>query len=198
LFLPLKVATNLPSTFSSQNVGEDRTRSPNFPNYGNVDQNIITFQQSEVFFSTDEDRGEQVQLGQVAGTPVNAKSVRLSAVAGTLFNEQTQLLGEAAIFTTGISRADAVLLQGEPFVANAIAAGGSARIILNMRLIGLTTGNSKIETPLFPFPVQLCAGCLKLDAASFNCVDAAGDSVPPVANPDVCFAGNNFANLVCP
>ncbi len=196
LILPLKVATNLPSTFSTQDLTQDKTASPNFKNYGNTDNNIITFTESEVFFSTDEDRADQLQLGNVEGTPVNDKSVRTTGVAGVVFNQQTQLLSEAAVFATGVTRGDAVLLQSEPFIAGAIAAGGTARIIVNMRLVGNTTGNARVVTPLFPFPVQLCAGCL---ITAPNCGnDDAGNPITPVPNDKLCFSGNDLPSLVCP
>jgi len=197
LVLPLKVRTNLPSTFTTQTLGEDHTRSPNYsPVYGNTDENIITFQDSEVFFSTDEDRSDELQLGQVEGTPVNANSVRITGVAGTVFNQQTQLLGEGSVIATGVTRADAVLLQTEPFIAGAIQAGGTARIIVNIRLVGQTTGNTRVETPLFPFPVTLCAGCL---VNAPNCgVDAAGNPIQPIPNDQVCIFGNNEPTFVCP
>jgi len=196
LILPLLVATNLPSTFTTQNLGEDHTRSPNYSQYGNTDENLVTFTESEVFFSTDEDRADQLQLGQVEGTPVNENSVRITTVAGTVFNQQTQLLTSTSVFATGITRADATLLQTEPFVANAIQAGGTARIIVNLRLVGETTGNTKVETPPFPFPVALCAGCL-INPPDCG-VDAAGNPVAPRDTSDqVCFNGNNDPNFSC-
>lgn len=205
LILPVKVRTNLPSTFSSTNLTQDQGRSPNFPNYGNNDANIITFNQSEVFFSTDEDRGNQLQLGNVAGTPVNRDNERLTGVGAVAFNEQTQLLSPTIVFTTAITKGDATFLQGEPFVNAAVAAGATAHIILNIRLVGSTTGGARIETPVFPFPVDLCAGCLASPNVIPVCNDDKGTADPaddvavaPVPNPAVCVQGNNFRSFVCP
>jgi hypothetical protein len=209
LILPIQVRTNLPSTFSTQQASQDQTRSPNFDannQYGNTDENIITFNQSEVFFSTDEDRGNQLQLGQVAGTPVNRQNQRISTVAGVVFNQQSQLLTPGVVFATVISKGDATLLQSEPFVAGALSAGGingRAHIILNIRLKGVTTGSGSIETPVFPFPVDLCADCLTTPP---NCgVDAAGNKIEPVASDKVCIVGmaagqsvKDAQALVCP
>ena len=206
LILPLQVRTNLPSTFSSQNVTQDQTRSPNFINYGNTDEDIITFNQSEVFFSTDEDRGNQLQLGQVPGTPVNRGNERISTVSGVAFNQQTQLLTPSIVFATAIGKGDATLLQSEPFVNGAITASGLAHVILNLRLKGQTSGGATIETPVFPFPVDLCQGCLvgptavpenaQLDNTCGK--DATGKEIQPIKNDDVCIEGNDFADTKCP
>ena len=203
LILPLEVLTNLPSTFSSQTLSEDKTKSPNFPNYGTTDPNVITFTSSEVFVTTDEDRGNQLQLGQVDGTPVNDASKRITSTSGVVFNEQTQLLSAAAMFATAITKGDAALLQNEPFVSGAIGAGGLAHIIVNLRVVGKTTGSASVVTPPFPFPVDLCEGCL---TAVPDCGIDVGDPanpnddkpIAPIADPRGCFVGNDFPTLTCP
>lgn len=160
LILPLKVRTNLPSTFSTQQLTQDQQRSPNFPNYGNVDTNVITFTTSEIFFSTDADRGDELQL-QNPGTPLNDNTARRTGVSGVAFNEQTQLLSESVVFTTGISKEDAAALAAEPFISDGLVnADSRVRVILNVRLEGTTSGNALVRTPLFPFGVDLCRGCL--------------------------------------
>jgi hypothetical protein len=160
LVLPLKVRTNLPSTFSTQTLTQDQTRSPSYPNYGNVDTNVITFTTSEIFFSTDSDRDDELQL-QNPGTPLNDNTARRLGVSGVAFNEQTQLLSESVVFTTGISQEDAAALAAEPFIAERLVnAGSRARVILNVRLEGTTTGSALVRTPVFPFGVDLCRGCL--------------------------------------
>jgi hypothetical protein len=142
----------------------------------------------------------------VAGTPVNRQNERISTVAGVVFNEQTQLLTPGVVFATVISKGDATLLQSEPFIAGALSAGGvngRAHIILNIRLKGTTTGSGTIETPVFPFPVDLCADCLTLPP---DCgVDAAGKKINPIPSDKVCIEGEsdgqNVADaqaLVCP
>lgn len=158
--LALKVRTNLPSTFSTQTLTQDQQRSPNFPSYGNVDTNVITFTTSEIFYSTDADRGEELQL-QNPGTPLNDNTARRIGVSGVAFNEQTQLLSESVVFTTAITKEDAAALAAEPFVADGLVnAGSTVRVIANLRLEGTTTGNAVVRTPVFPFGIDLCRGCL--------------------------------------
>src|SRR5690606_29496586 len=60
--LALKVVTNLPSTFSSQDLQQQRTQSPNFVSFGNTDNNVVTFDEAEVFFTTDADRDGEPAL----------------------------------------------------------------------------------------------------------------------------------------
>jgi hypothetical protein len=188
LILPLKVRTNLPSTFSTQTLQQDQTRSPNFPTYGNVDTNIITFTTSEVFYTTDADRDDQLQL-QNDGTPLNDNTARRVGVSGVAFNEQTQLLSESVIFATGISQEDAAALAAEPFVAERLVnANSRVRVIVNIRLEGTTTGNSVVQTQLFPFGVDLCRGCLV--NPDLEC------PVGEVPTQVGCFRGQDFP-LVC-
>lgn len=196
LVLPLKVRTNLPSTFTSLQVGQDPVRSPNYQSYGNVDTNVITFNTSEVIFSTDADRGDVLALVN-DGTPVNDESRRITGVSGVAFNEQTQLLTESVVFTTAITKEDAALLQGEQFIAEALNAAnpnGSAanrvRLIANIRIVGTTTGSAKVTTPPFPFPVELCQGCLIPE----ECPE--GQIAVPVANETVCVRGQDVP-FVC-
>jgi hypothetical protein len=184
LVLPLKVRTNLPSTFSTTTLTQDQTRSPNYPSYGNVDTNVITFTTSEIFYSTDADRGDELQL-QNPGTPLNDNTARRIGVSGVAFNEQTQLLSESVVFTTGIAKEDAAALAAEPFVsAGLVNADSRVRVIVNMRLEGTTTGNALVRTPLFPFGVDLCRGCLIPD-----CDD--DEIAVPINDDGVCVRGQN-------
>lgn len=160
LTLPLKVRTNLPSTFSTQTLSQDQTRSPNFINYGSVDNNIITFSVSEVFYSTDADRDADLQLNNDT-TPRNDLTARRTGVSGVVFNEQTQLLTESVVITTAITKEDAASLAAEPFIAGGLVnADSRVRVTANIRLEGETTGNATVRTPPFPFSVDLCRGCL--------------------------------------
>jgi hypothetical protein len=210
LVLPVQVRTNLPSTFTTQTLQQDRTNSPNYPFYGNVDNNIITFTQSEVFFTTDFDAaGEPALVNE--GTPVNDATVRISGVSGVAFNEQTTLLSASVIFTTVITAQDAARLQDEPFINQALTAANPAgstanraRITANIRLVGSTTGAASVRTPPFPFPVELCAGCLTTVP---NCGERVEDDgqgnivrtpIAPIANNQVCVAGQDFPSFVCP
>lgn len=209
LVLPVKVRTNLPSTFTTQDLTQDESRSPNYPNYGQVDNNIITFTESEVFFTTDADSAQGPAL-QNEGTPVNDATVRVSGVSGVAFNEQTTLLTESVVFTTAITAQDAALLQDEPFVNEALIAqnpngaiANRARVIVNLRLAGITTGGASVRTPPFPFPVELCAGCLTT-VPNCGTVDHDDDpatpeiTVEPIANDAVCGIGQDEPLFICP
>lgn len=204
LILPIQVATNLPSTFTTQTLTTDPQRSPNYPVYGNVDENIITFSKSEVFFSTDEDHGNQRQL-QNDGTPVNDNTHHEAGLAGVVFNTQTGLLNTGAVFATAITKGDAALLQGEQFVAtglNAVNASGQTadnrvRIIANVRLVGITTGNQTVRTPPFPYPVELCAGCLTAVKSNTDCDLIASGTQSPKQNDNACFPGEDQPQFLC-
>ena len=183
LLLPLKVRTNLPSTFSTQTLSQDQQRSPNYASYGNVDTNIITFKTSEIFYTTDADRGAELALGNT-GTPVNDNTARRTGVSGVAFNEQTQLLTESVVFATAITRDDAGALGLEQFISDAlIDVNSRVRVIANIRLEGETTGSATVRTPPFPFAVELCRGCLVPQCP-------AGQSAVP-ANGDACLRGQN-------
>ncbi|HEY4221643.1 MAG TPA: hypothetical protein VGO62_09875 [Myxococcota bacterium] len=154
----------------------------------------ITYNAVDVFYTTDEDRGDSHELGQVPGTPVNAESLRHSTIGASSAAD----IVEVPVVNVG----DATLLQAEPFVAETVATGAKARIIANLKLTGTTQGGGAVESQLFTFPLDLCQGCL---TTAPNCVDDngttdTGDDVPvaPVANPDTCFPGDDVPTLVCP
>jgi hypothetical protein len=192
--LALKVITNLPATFSSQELQQQRQQSPNFPFYGNTDNNVVTFDQAEVFFTTDADRdGEPALEGDLVP---GANNPRLSGVGGSAFNIQTQLSSAAVVFATIVTQEDAAALQAEPFVNERLTAVDEAaqqetlRITANIRLLGKTTGNADVRSPPFPFQVDICRGCLlpQCDAPRV-----------PVAIADVetCFVGQDDRLVVC-
>lgn len=198
LTVALKVRTNLPSTFSTQNVTEDRTRSPNYPVYGGVDNNILTFESSEVFYTTDSDAENAPALSDPL--PLSDDRPEVSGVSGVGFNEQTQLLTPSVVFASVISQENAEALADDPFVSEILGSGepnGSrARIFLNIRIVGNTTGGAEIRTPAFPFPVDLCRECL---TAPPDCgEDATGAAIEPVPNPKVCTEGQDIPSFVCP
>jgi uncharacterized protein with FMN-binding domain len=148
----------------------------------------ITYDAIEVFYTTDEDRGGQLQLGQVPGTPVNADNAHRTTIGATSTSD--------IVIAPVITASDATLLQSEPFVADAVSSSnGRARVIANVTLLGKTSGGSAVTSQLFPFPVDLCADCLTTPP---TCADASGNAVAPVANPQSCFVGDDVAALVCP
>lgn len=166
LVLAPKAVLNLPNTFSTQRSTSELAEQPNYPTYGYADNNAITFTAAEVFYSTDADRPGDPELD--SPLPINDASARRIGVGGSVFNEQQQLLSATAVITTAITAQDAAQLQVQPFVQNLLAAANAtnnpadnrARILVNLRLTGFTSGNAPVRTPPFVFPVDLCAGCL--------------------------------------
>ena len=77
LTVPVQATTNLPATFSGQDIQDDKTKSPNYPDYGSSDSNVITFTNSEVFFSTDADRDGEPALTQ-EGLPTTDANSRVT------------------------------------------------------------------------------------------------------------------------
>ncbi len=199
----LAAVTNLPATTSTRDIDDARTKAPNYPNYGASDNNVITFTGVEVFFSTDLD-GNGSLLGNTDATsgkadpdtllPLRANP-RVRALGGTVFNNQGGLSQSTDLFATLIGKDDAAHLKADPKVKEVVDGGGSLTIIANARVLGLTTGGASVRSPPFPFPVDLCKGCL---AGVPACVDDAGDPTPAVVNPDACFPGVDQPSFSCP
>lgn len=185
LVLAPRVVINMPNTFQARDQTEARKESPNYPNYGYADNNTINFQAVEVFFSSDADRPDAPALTGV-GLPTDDATARRIGVGGTVYNTQAQLNQASAIITTAISTEDAATLQTTPYVSDAIATSGRARILVNLRLTGFTSGNSAVRTPPFVFPVDLCQGCLVVDEA--DCTNGRIDTgcVRGVDYPTIC------------
>jgi hypothetical protein len=187
-----QVRNNLPASENSQLLQDDKIRSPNHPAFGRVDNSLINFEASETFFTTDADRdGETALQGPPTfDTPVNENTARITGLGGSVFNDQTQLLEPGVVFVTAVTAQDAAVLQGQPFIQDALANGPTARarIIANVRLLGQTSGDSDVVSLPFSFPVDLCQGCLVPQCA-------AGETLVP--GPDgTCFPGQDFP-LVC-
>lgn len=159
-----RVVINLPNTFQAQDLTLDRTRSANYPSYGYADNNTINFTAAEVYLSTDADRDDAPMLGGTT-LPIDENTARHIGVGGTVYNTQSQLNTASAIIATAISTEDAVNLQAAGYVSEQIGVSGRARILLNLRLTGTTSGAADVRTPPFVFPVELCQGCLVQDAA---------------------------------
>jgi hypothetical protein len=195
LTVAVQATTNLPATFSGQDIADDRQKSPNYPDYGGSDNNVITFTNSEVFFSTDADRDGEPALTQ-EGLPTTDANSRVTGLGGTVFNTQTTLSQATALFVTGATQEDAENLKKDKFVRAALGGDPTkrVRILLNIRVLGKTTGSGDVRSAPFPFPVDLCEGCL---TQLPTCVDAAGNAVPPVAN-QTCFFGQDRPAFVCP
>jgi hypothetical protein len=106
----LKVRTNLPATFNNADVGQDQTRSPNYPDYGAVDNNVVTFESADVTLRFRSDPNTIAALANQIADGSNDPNSPLAGVnlkcegdacfattpmtvpaAGTVFNIQTQL-----------------------------------------------------------------------------------------------------------
>lgn len=185
LVLAPRVVINLPNTFQARDQSESRQSSPNYPNYGYADNNTINFTSAEVFLSTDQDRPDGAELAGT-GLPTDTDSARRIGVGGTVYNTQSQLNSASVIITTAITSEDAETLQGVSFVTDALATSGIARVLVNLRLTGFTTGNAEVRTPPFVYPVDLCQGCLVVDEAS--CANGRVDTgcVRGVDYPTIC------------
>ena len=182
LVVAMRVVTNLPNTFAAQDDSQSQTRSPNFPDYGNSDSNVINFTDSEVYFTTDADRDGAPALTGVVQT--TGYPPTLIGVGGTVYNTQSQLNTGAAIIATVITQENSLALQGWLGTQ-----GGRGRVLANLRLRGTTTGSGAVRTPPFIFPVELCMGCLVVDVTA--CQNGTEDlgCIRGVDYPTVCAAG---------
>jgi hypothetical protein len=185
--IALEVATNLPSTFTTQDLTQNRTRAPNYPNYGGADANVIFFEGVEVYFE-DEDRAPIPQLPSDGAT-------RISAVGGTVYNEQTTLNSQAAIFAPLLTSLEAQRLANigltAPLVDNPEA---RARIVARARILGRTTGGASVRSPLFSFPLEICRGCLYALGADANGTCPPGTTLTP---QQFCFEGQDLPVAIC-
>ena len=206
----LQVVTNLPSTFSNADLTQSKTQSPNFQGYGPTDNNIIIFEKAEVDFEfqvANDDDVAAVEAVEIAGSPVFSCSGTVCtakgqqpAVSGAVFNEGQTLSTPAIVFLEAMSATDADAFE-QAFEQVLKFPDDRARIIVNMRLQGTTTGNGDIRpitTFGFPFPIDLCRGCIIPNADLCEDVDATLNDVatPPVA----CFIGQDtgpFATCNC-
>lgn len=192
--LALEVTTNLPATFTSQDINEAEQRQPNYPNYGNADTNVIIFQRAEVYF-TDE-RGDPVPR---LPNDANAEGVRESTVGGSLFNVQTTLNARTGMFVPLLTSIEAQRLASialtQPLVGNPDA---RATIVGNVRMVGRTTGGGTVRSPLFAFPLEICRNCLLAAGADANGDCPPGTTLKPlVPGADYCTAGQDRPSAVC-
>lgn len=204
LTLPVKVRTNLPSTFTSANMGAGGS----FPaHYGQPDMNIINFNGAEVVFSTDDDNEDPALT--LPGLPVSEDTKRETAVNAVVFNQQSSLLTESLVLVPALNATEIDLLRGDPLVSEKLTqVDGSGlltstyRIYVNVRLVGKTTGGASIRSPAFPHPVDLCDGCLGVPPQCAGPDD--GDPATPAAelvpveNPASCFRGVDEPSFICP
>lgn len=193
--IAVEVTTNLPATFSTQDVTRSRQEQPNFPNYGNADTNVIIFQHAEVYF-TDE-RGQPVP--QLPSNQVGGPEPRKSVIGGSLYNVQTTLNAKTALFAPLLTSIEAQFLSNialtQPLVGNPDA---RTTIIGHMRMVGRTTGGSTVRSPVFTFPLELCRNCLLAFGADANGDCPPGTTLTPLTpGDDFCHVGQDMPSAVC-
>lgn len=189
----LEVTTNLPATFTTQDVTQSRQQQPNYPNYGNADTNVIIFQRAEVYF-TDE---EGVDVPQLPTDGLTSR--RETVVGGSLYNEQTTLNAQAALFAPLLTSIEAQRLANialtQPLVGNPDA---RATVVGHIRMVGRTTGGSTVRSPEFAFPLDLCRGCLFKAGAQADGTCPPGTTLTAlVPGEDFCIAGQDLPSAVC-
>lgn len=183
----LEVTTNLPATFNTQDLQRSEISTPNYPDYGNADTNVIFFQGLEVYFQ-DEDGADLPQL-PTQGAP------RESAVGGSVFNRQTTLNAQAAVFAPLLTSLEAQRLANIAFTAPLVGnPDARARLVARVRMIGRTTGGSTVRSPEFSFPLEVCRGCLYALGADANGDCPAGTNLEP---QEFCFEGQDLPVAAC-
>ncbi|MDP2340028.1 MAG: hypothetical protein Q8O67_03645 [Deltaproteobacteria bacterium] len=202
----LQVVTNLPSTFNNTDVTKNDSQSPNYVDYGSTDNNIIIMESAEIdfVFQVGADDVATVEAAQIDGDQVfNCNGTTCAAVgqkpavSGTVFNEQTTLSSSSIVFLEALSATDGQAF-GDALDGVLEFPNDRARIVANIRLKGTTTGNGDlrpITTFTFPFPIDLCKGCL-LPNAEF-CDAKGGAALEAIVAGDTCFPGQDDALFVC-
>jgi hypothetical protein len=162
----LKVRTNLPSTFTNVDVTQSRTISPNYPAYGSTDNNVIFFESASIGFSfvTTPETAAAVADNFTCDPETNRceRDGLSPLVSGSVFNLNTALSTEAAVFLEAISATEAALFAAT-FADTLATPEARQRVVAEIRVKGSTTGNGDLR-PIssFPFPmaIDLCRGCL--------------------------------------
>ncbi len=216
----LKVRTNLPSTFSGQELAQSKTRAPNYPNYGPADNNVVIFDAAEIEYTFETDELTAQRLVATAAKqefsgelkcsgPSCTLGTRQVAAAGSVFNTQTSLNAPAAIPAQalppdlGVELArlyrQAALDAGSDATNLTLltAPGDRQRVIANVALIGKTTGSGDlrpIKTFAFPYPIDLCLGCLIPDDGFCDDLNAVTGGE---AEDRPCIDGVDFAARSC-
>jgi len=200
----LDIITNLPATFNNQDVTAGTAQAPNYPDYGATDNNVIIFKESAVDFSftvSADDVGnidpDAFDCDGEGNCESNLAKPALGPVAGSLFNTQTQLNTPAAVFVDAIPVNIAVALNAS-FAELLKSPDQRITVISTMRLRGNTTGNGELRdlsTFPFPFPIDLCRGCLAPDQDFCESLDEDADFVErPI---DGCFLGQDASTGFC-
>jgi hypothetical protein len=195
----LQVVTNLPSTFNNTNVSDDKSKSPNYPAYGATDNNVIILDSVETAFSfpanPDIVAPDAFQCDDTTcSTNENARTV--TALAGSVFNTQTQLNGKQLIFAEALSATLSTDLAAA-FDAVLKTPDDRVTVVADMIVKGTTTGNGDLRpltTFSFPLPIEVCIGCIEPTEAVCGRLNA----VPVATGASTCFAGQDSAGKLKP
>lgn len=211
----LKVRTNLPATFNNQDNQQSRQRTPNFPNYGSADNNIITMKESRLEISIS-GRVDQLQALADLGSEqlscnADACTFTQDAVApatGSVFNQQQNLSTPAAIATELLPAAQASALADliSQDLPGIMPKGPSDTLTVNVAatLVGNTSGNGALRDTItlpFPFTIEVCFGCLQPSQETCDLYATPGTSqpfpAPPADERFTCFAGQDIGVNAC-
>jgi hypothetical protein len=201
----LKVRTNLPSTFNSGNANQ----SPNYPNYGPVDNNVVVFDSAVVEYTlaVDVDTGTNLETftnkqidcetSEDSASAICTIKPRTVTASGTVFNPQSSLNTAGLVATELVPKDLAEVLQAAFEGVGALQApGDTARLTATVSLVGSTTGSGeyrKLTSFPLPFPIDLCVGCL---VASDEFCEAF-DAVAVETNAPVCDVGQDTRTSSC-
>ena len=169
----LKVRTNLPATFNNTDVAQDQTRSPNYPDFGPVDNNVVIFESAAIDLTIQGDvrtlsafsaaasaagGGTGVrftcQPGECSTNPTGDAAAReVVPAAGTAFNIQTTLNSPQVIVTEALSGNTATILLNT-FIAAAKLDGAvnevdgkvNAQIAQEVNLLAVPGQRQRVQT----------------------------------------------------
>ncbi|MBM4280777.1 MAG: hypothetical protein FJ137_08460 [Deltaproteobacteria bacterium] len=201
----LKVRTNLPATFTNVDVTQGRTVSPNFPNYGPTDNNVVVLQSASVNFSfvTDAETatGAAENFTCDAATNECEREGLSPLISGSVFNQNTALSSESAVFVQAISAAEAALFA-ETFGGVLTNSAARQRVVAELRVQGVTTGGGELRPVSsfpFPFAIDLCSGCLTPDNEFCEALPTAPGVVGRSSslNAQVCIEGQDRRSAEC-
>jgi hypothetical protein len=200
----LKVRTNLPSTFKNSDVGV----SPNYPNYGPVDNNIVIFDSAEVEYELQTDAATGVLLAQNSNGQLSCDAgvctigPRTVTASGTVFNSQTNLNTASLVATELIplDLAERLKNLNDNLGANGplAAPGGRLKLIATVSVVGSTTGSGeirKVKSFPLPYPIDLCVGCLV--ATEEFCTPFNAVAVTNPSTDKICSVGQDQVVSAC-
>jgi hypothetical protein len=136
----------------------------------------VSLDAAEVKFTTD-----VAQKLEGAATPGGGAKPRKSFVGGLI-----DPFGKSVAFVNTVTEDDARSLQEELLVVNAGLNAANpernVRVIAQVSIEGHTTRFTKVKTPFFSFPIDLCVGCLTRQFADGSCPEGTTVKVNELCN----------------